>query len=148
MVQKRIYVQKVCPFFGCSDLVGPLGEKRFWPLRERWFWVLFGMLVAVLIVPFLIVGLIVRLVPASNLFGVLIWILIVTVVIWLLLKGYRDWTEGKKKEQERKKRPENVLSFFASEFSFSLEVLKWKIPLKQSSTRIKYCFSLGLFAKI
>jgi len=106
------------------------------------------MLVAVLIVPFLIVGLIVRLVPASNLFGVLIWILIVTVVIWLLLKGYRDWTEGKKKEQERKKRPENVLSFFASEFSFSLEVLKWKIPLKQSSTRIKYCFSLGLFAKI
>ncbi len=148
MVQKRIYVQKACPFFGCSDLVGPLGKKRFWPLRERWFWILFGVLVAVLIVPFLIVGLIVRLVPASNLFGVLIWILMVTVVIWLLLKGYRDWTEGKKKEQEREKRPEDVLSFFASEFSFSLEVLKWKIPLKQSSTRIKYCFSLGLIAKI
>jgi putative Ca2+/H+ antiporter (TMEM165/GDT1 family) len=98
-------------------LAGPLEEKRFWPLRERWFWILFGVLVAMLILPFLIVGLIDRLVPASNFFDVLILILIVVVVVWLLLKGYRDWTEGKKKEQEREKRPENVLFLFASELA-------------------------------
>lgn len=92
-------------------MAGSRGEKRFWPLKERWFWILFGVLVAVLIVPFLIVGVIVMLVPASNLLGALIYILIVAAVIWLVLKGYRDWTEGKKKKQKREKYPENVSSF-------------------------------------
>jgi len=57
-----------------------------WPLRQRWFWTIFFMLLLVLILPVLIVGLIFNF-SSSALFVVLI----VLIVVWIVVRSYRDW---------------------------------------------------------
>ena len=57
-----------------------------WPLRQRWFWAIFFMLLLALILPVLIVGLIFNF-SSSALFV----ILIALIVIWIVIRSYRDW---------------------------------------------------------
>ena len=61
-------------------------ELLTWPLRQRWFWTIFFMLLLALILPVLIVGLIFNF-SSSALFVVLI----VLIVIWIVIRSYRDW---------------------------------------------------------
>jgi len=70
-----------------------------WPLRQRWFWLLFFMLLLVLIIPFLVVGLLANLSTTT-------WfvVLIVLVAVWIINRGYRDW-KRKKEEQTEDAKP-------------------------------------------
>jgi membrane protein YdbS with pleckstrin-like domain len=61
-------------------------ELLTWPLRQRWFWTIFFMLLLTLILPVLIVGLIFNF-SSSALFVVLI----VLIVVWIVVRSYRDW---------------------------------------------------------
>jgi len=56
-----------------------------WPLRQKWFWMLFGMLVLAVILPLLLVGVI------ANSLGSLFVSLIVVLVIWVVFRSYREW---------------------------------------------------------
>ena len=56
-----------------------------WPLKQRWFWILFFFLLSVLVVPVLVVGLIFSFSPNA-----LIVVLIVLVVVWIVVRSHRD----------------------------------------------------------
>lgn len=57
-----------------------------WPLRERWFWLLFGFLLLLFILPFLIIYIIISLPP-----WIVILFIIAVVLVWACVKGYRDY---------------------------------------------------------
>jgi type VI protein secretion system component VasK len=71
-----------------------------WPLRQRWFWMLFFLLLLVLIVPFLVIGLLVNFSPST-----LFVILVVLVVVWLVNRSYRGW---KRKQDEQREEAESM----------------------------------------
>lgn len=57
-----------------------------WPLKERWFWVLFGFFVAVLVLPFLVAYVLINLPP-----WIMVLALIVIILLWAVVRGYRDY---------------------------------------------------------
>lgn len=71
---------------GCSELT--------WPLRQKWFWMLFLALLAVLLGAFAVVSLIAILSPAS-----LFLMLIVVLVAWFVFRSYRKWVTSKSDEE-------------------------------------------------
>ena len=83
------YMLRIGLSVGCSELT--------WPLRQKWFWVLFFSLLAVLLGAFLVVFLIVSLSPQS-----LVLTLIVVLVLWVTVRSYRKWvTDKSEKEVQR-----------------------------------------------
>lgn len=80
--------------YKCSGLSGLLSECFLtWPLRQRWFWMLFFLLLLVLIIPFLVVGLLLNFSP-----GTIAVLLMILAVIWIINKSYTDW---KRKQEEQ-----------------------------------------------
>jgi len=67
-----------------------------WPLRERWFWMLFILFVAMAILPLLLIGVILYLSPSS-----LFLTLLVAVALWFIFRSYKDWVEREDKEREK-----------------------------------------------
>ena len=65
-----------------------------WPLRQRWFWTLFLVLLVTLVGAFAIVFLIISLSPSS-----LFLMLIVVLVLWFVLRSYRKWSASKPDEE-------------------------------------------------
>ncbi len=66
-----------------------------WPLRQRWFWLLFFMLLLVLIVPFLVIGLLANSSPST-----IFVLLIVLVAVWVINRSYRDWKRKQEAQRE------------------------------------------------
>jgi hypothetical protein len=62
------------------------GECMSWPLRQKWFWVLFGFFVVLLVLPFLVAYVLISLPP-----WLLMLALIVIILLWAVVKGYRDY---------------------------------------------------------
>jgi uncharacterized membrane protein YqjE len=69
------------------------GYSLTWPLKQRWFWMLFFLLTMVLIVPLLLLVVILTLSPSS-----IVVAFIVIVVVWYVFKSYRSWTAKKEEE--------------------------------------------------
>jgi len=70
-------------------------NKLTWVLKQKWFWKLFVILLAMVIVPFLLVWIVLSLPPVY-----LVWALIVALAVWAVLKGYQDRAERKREEGE------------------------------------------------
>lgn len=66
-----------------------------WPLKQRWFWVLFFVLLTVILLPFLIVQAVLSLNPSS-----LFLVLIIMIGIWIIVRSYRGWVKRKEKLSE------------------------------------------------
>lgn len=71
---------------GCSELT--------WPLRQKWFWMLFLTLFAMLVGAFLVLYLVVSLSPPS-----VILMLVVVFVVWFVFRSYRKWVAGRSGEE-------------------------------------------------
>jgi membrane protein YdbS with pleckstrin-like domain len=69
-----------------------------WPLRQKWFWTLFLVLLATVLGAFLIVYLIISL--SSNL---IILALVAVLIMWIVVRSYKNWS-GNKAEKERGKK--------------------------------------------
>jgi Flp pilus assembly protein TadB len=72
-------------------------NKLTWVLKQKWFWMLFVILLATIIVPFLLVWIVLSLPPVY-----LVWALIVALAVWAVLKGYQDRAERKRDEGENR----------------------------------------------
>lgn len=72
-------------------------NKLTWVLKQKWFWKLFVILLAMIIVPFLLVWIVLSLPPVY-----LVWTLIVALAVWAVLKGYQDRAERKREEGENR----------------------------------------------
>ena len=66
-----------------------------WPLNQRWFWMLFILLLSMMILPLLLIGVILNLSPSS-----LFLTLIVAVALWFVFRSYKDWVAREDKERE------------------------------------------------
>lgn len=71
------------------------GVMLTWPLKQRWFWMLFFFFLAVILIPVLLVGFIFALGPSYF-----ILILVLLVVIWYVFRSYRDWKASRQKEAD------------------------------------------------
>ena len=69
----------------CSELT--------WPLKQKWFWMLFFALLAGVLGSFVIVELIFALSPGSIIIA-----LIVVLALWVILRSYRKWVSDKSAE--------------------------------------------------
>lgn len=78
-----------------------------WPLRQKWFWMLFFALLAMLVGSFLVVFVIVSLSPAS-----LFLVLILVVIIWFVFRSYRKWVFNKPDEEHGAQRYQGETSSF------------------------------------
>lgn len=65
-----------------------------WPLRQKWFWMLFLMLLAMVFGAFAVVFLIATLSPTS-----LFLTLIAVLIIWMVFRSYRKWVASKPDEE-------------------------------------------------
>jgi predicted lysophospholipase L1 biosynthesis ABC-type transport system permease subunit len=68
-----------------------------WTLKQKWFWMLFILLTAMLIVPFVLIWVIISLSP--SLFVV---VLVVAATAWVILRAYKNWVANKSKEGEKR----------------------------------------------
>jgi uncharacterized membrane protein YfcA len=84
-----------------------------WPLKQKWFWTLFLGLLAVLIGAFLVVFLVVSLSPEA-----LVLTLIVVLILWVVVRSYRNWVANKPEEESRRQGLQ-----WASSLSFRTEGL-------------------------
>jgi hypothetical protein len=66
-------------------------------LREKWFWIIVGSFILILIVPILIVWIIVQLPTPLN----AIVTIGIVVIGWGLVAGYKEWSKSKEKEYEK-----------------------------------------------
>gem|GEM_PF-2193596 len=71
----------------CSELT--------WPLKQRWFWMLFFTILAAVLGAFVIVELIFALSPGSIIIA-----LIVVFMLWVILRSYRKWASEESEEEE------------------------------------------------
>jgi len=69
-----------------------------WPLKQKWFWMLFLALLAMLLGAFVIVFVIVTLSPSS-----IFLMLIVVLVLWFVVRSYRKWSASKPDEEHEVK---------------------------------------------
>lgn len=65
-----------------------------WPLRQKWFWMLFLALLVMLIGAFVVAFVIVSLSPTS-----LVLTLIVVLIVWFVFRSYRRWGASKPDEE-------------------------------------------------
>lgn len=72
-------------------------NKLTWVLKQKWFWMLFVVLLATIIIPFLLIWIVLNLPPVY-----LVWALIVALAVWAVLKGYQDRAERKREEGENR----------------------------------------------
>jgi uncharacterized membrane protein len=72
-----------------------------WPLRQKWFWMLFIVLTSMLLLPLLIFWVVITLSP-SSLFAMLIAV----AALWVVVRAYRKWhmqkdeSEGSETEEQ------------------------------------------------
>jgi len=64
-----------------------------WPLKQKWFWMLFFVLLATIIGAFVVVLIVVSLWHTS-----LFLVLIVVLIVWFIYRSYRKWEADKPKE--------------------------------------------------
>lgn len=69
-------------------------------LKENWFWLIVVLVAVIVTVPFVVIYLVFLLPP--------IWgpaaFMVVLIVVWALVSGYKDWVTAKRKEEEEKSR--------------------------------------------
>ena len=94
----------------CSELT--------WPLKQRWFWMLFFTILAAVLGAFVIVELIFALSPGSIVIA-----LIVVLALWVILSSYRKWASEESEEDEEAKNggsEGSVLKFLRGVFTETL----------------------------
>jgi len=67
-------------------------------LKEKWIWLIILLLIALMVFPFIVIYLIFLLPP--------IWgpaiVTVIILIVWGFVRGYRDWVEAKRKEEEKR----------------------------------------------
>ena len=66
-------------------------------LHEKWFWIIVGSLILILVVPLIIVWIIIQLPTPWNAIAV-----ICVVFAWGGAAGYKEWLKSKEREHEKK----------------------------------------------
>jgi len=68
-----------------------------WILKERWFWLIVVSAMLIVTLPFLILILILNLPPILSFVT-----LILVLIAWGIVAGYRDWLRDQRKEEGAK----------------------------------------------
>jgi len=74
-------------FFGCSELT--------WPLKQKWFWMLFFALLAMVLGAFVLVFLVLTVSP-----GFIVLFLVAALILWVIVHSYRNWAEDRAEEED------------------------------------------------
>jgi positive regulator of sigma E activity len=83
-------------FIGCSQLT--------WPLKQKWFWMLFFKLLVILIGAFVVAFVIFTLSPTSLFLTV-----IAVLILWVVVRSYRKWVADRSEEKYGQQEPQRAL---------------------------------------